>query len=39
VKNIAYYPDNLFKNNPDPKLIQPVFATMSNERPLSELIP
>jgi biofilm PGA synthesis lipoprotein PgaB len=39
VKNIAYYPDNLFKNNPDPRQIQPVFATMSNERPLAELIP
>ncbi len=39
VKNIAYYPDNLFKNNPDPKQLRPVFATMSNERPLAELIP
>ena len=23
VKNIAYYPDNLFKNNPDPKQLRP----------------
>jgi poly-beta-1,6-N-acetyl-D-glucosamine N-deacetylase len=39
VKNVAYYPDNLFKNNPDPKQLRPVFATMANQRPLSELIP
>jgi poly-beta-1,6-N-acetyl-D-glucosamine N-deacetylase len=39
VKNVAYYPDNLFKNNPDPTQLRPVFATMSNQRPLSELIP
>jgi biofilm PGA synthesis lipoprotein PgaB len=39
VKNVGYYPDNLFRNNPDPQQLRPVFATMANERPLSELIP
>lgn len=39
VKNVGYYPDDLFKNNPDPQQLRPVFATMANARPLSELIP
>jgi biofilm PGA synthesis lipoprotein PgaB len=39
VKNVGYYPDNLFKNNPDPQQLRPVFAMLANERPLSELIP
>lgn len=27
VEHIAYYPDNMFKNNPDPAMIKPVFAS------------
>ncbi|MBK7249637.1 MAG: poly-beta-1,6-N-acetyl-D-glucosamine N-deacetylase PgaB [Gammaproteobacteria bacterium] len=39
VKNVAYYPDNLFRNNPDPTQLRPVFALQPNIQPLSELIP
>ena len=34
VQNIAYYPDNLFKNNPDPALMRPAFDTKPNKPPL-----
>jgi biofilm PGA synthesis lipoprotein PgaB len=30
VQNIAYYPDNLFKDNPDPVQLRPVFDTKPN---------
>ena len=30
VQNIAYYPDNVFKNNPDPKQLRPVFDSKPN---------
>jgi biofilm PGA synthesis lipoprotein PgaB len=30
VQNVAYYPDNLFKNNPDPAMLRPVFDTKPN---------
>ncbi|MFO1377436.1 MAG: poly-beta-1,6-N-acetyl-D-glucosamine N-deacetylase PgaB [Steroidobacteraceae bacterium] len=39
VKNVAYYPDNLFRNNPDPAQLRPVFALQPNVQPLSELLP
>jgi len=39
VKNVGYYPDNMFRNNPDPAQLRPVFATKPNDPPLSELIP
>lgn len=34
VQNVAYYPDNLYKNNPDPALLKPVFDTKPNKPPL-----
>jgi biofilm PGA synthesis lipoprotein PgaB len=34
VQNVAYYPDNLFKNNPDPVLLRPVFDTKPNKPPI-----
>ncbi len=30
VQNIAYYPDNLFKNNPDPAQLRPIFDSKPN---------
>jgi len=30
VQNIAYYPDNVFKNNPDPAQLRPVFDSKPN---------
>jgi biofilm PGA synthesis lipoprotein PgaB len=30
VQNIAYYPDNLFKNNPDPAQLRPAFESKPN---------
>ena len=29
-QNIAYYPDNLYRNNPDPALLRPVFDSKPN---------
>ena len=34
VKNVAYYPDNLFNNNPDPVQMRPVFGSKPNRPPL-----
>ncbi len=31
VQHVAYYPDNLFLNNPDPKLLRPVFDSRPNQ--------
>ncbi len=39
VQNVAYYPDNLFKNNPDPAQLRPVFNTKPNKPPLPPLTP
>ena len=30
VQNVAYYPDNLYRNNPDPALLRPVFDSKPN---------
>ena len=30
VQNVAYYPDNLYRNNPDPTLLRPVFDSKPN---------
>jgi biofilm PGA synthesis lipoprotein PgaB len=38
VKNVGYYPDNLYRNNPDPAQLRPVFATKPNLQPLEELL-
>lgn len=38
VQNVGYYPDNLFKNNPDPAQLRPVFASKPNAPPLSDLL-
>lgn len=34
VRNVAYYPDNLFENNPDPVQVRPVFGSKPNRPPL-----
>ena len=39
VQNVAYYPDNLFKNSPDPALLRPVFDSKPNKPPLVEPTP
>ena len=33
VQNVAYYPDNLYRNNPDPALLRPVFDSKPNRAP------
>lgn len=33
VQNVAYYPDNLFRNNPDPAVLRPVFDSKPNRPP------
>jgi biofilm PGA synthesis lipoprotein PgaB len=33
VQNIAYYPDNLYRNNPDPVLMRPVLDSKPNRAP------
>ena len=30
VQNVAYYPDNLYRNNPDPAVLRPVFDSKPN---------
>lgn len=38
VRNVGYYPDNLYRNNPDPAQIRPVLATKPNLQPLEEIL-
>jgi biofilm PGA synthesis lipoprotein PgaB len=38
VRNVAYYPDNLFRNSPDPKQLRPVFDSKPENPPLSDLL-
>jgi biofilm PGA synthesis lipoprotein PgaB len=33
VQNVAYYPDNLYRNNPDPVLMRPVLDSKPNRAP------
>jgi biofilm PGA synthesis lipoprotein PgaB len=33
VQNVAYYPDNLYRNNPDPAVLRPVFDSKPNRPP------
>ena len=33
VQNVAYYPDNLYRNNPDPALMRPVLDSKPNRAP------
>jgi len=33
VQNVAYYPDNLYRNNPDPALMRPVLDTKPDRAP------
>jgi biofilm PGA synthesis lipoprotein PgaB len=37
-RNIAYYPDNLYHNSPDPKQLRPVFDSKPENPPLSDLL-
>lgn len=37
-QNVGYYPDNLFRNNPDPAQLRPVFNSKPNAPPLSDII-
>ena len=39
VQNVGYYPDNMFRNNPDPAQLRPVFDSKPEIPPLSDVIP
>lgn len=39
VKNVGYYPDDMFHDNPDPAQLRPVLATKATEPPLEDLLP
>jgi len=35
VSNVAYYPDNLYRNNPDPAALRPVFDSKPDKPPVA----